>query len=259
MISPPRQAALSLVASIALGAPCAADGLLPDAVQEFIPGTGAGFGQAAFPSNVLNGPDGGNDPPFEPSDDPGNLLSLGNGGSITLKWTGDVILDGPGPDFIVFENSLITLGTGVPFIETGVVEAGRTLDSMIRLNFQFTPPDGWNVATPYAIPLTEANFAGLAGTRPTYVTAASGIDPSDPILAGGNVFDLASFGITWARYVRIIDPGIPGTTGALTGMNGFPIYDVQLSANGFDLDTIVAIHHGPEPGTSAASGWSLYE
>ena len=254
-----RRVALYIVASLALGVPCTAGGLRPDAVQDFTPGTGAGFGHGSFPSNVLNGPEGGNNPPTEPSDDPANLLSLGNGGSITLKWSGEVILDAPGPDFIVFENALITLGSGVPFMEAGIIEAGPTPDAMVRLPFQFTPPNGWNSGTPYAIPFTEANFTGLAGTRPTYVTVTNGIDPADPILAGGNAFDLADFGIAWARYVRIIDPGIPGASGALTGLNGLHIYDVLLSANGFDLDTVVAIHHGPPPGVSEAAGWSLYE
>lgn len=259
-LGPSAPVLTAVLCALCPGGTALAGGLLPDAVVEFTPGTGAGFGQGAFPANVLTGPDGGNNPPFEPSDDPANLLSLGNGGSITLRWSGDVILDGPGPDFIIFENALITLGTGVPFFEAGVVEAGRTPGDMVRLPFQFTPPAGWNEATPYAIPFEEANFQGLAGTRPTYATPTNGIDPADPALAGGNAFDLADFGLPWARCVRIVDPGVPGAAGSLTGTNGLFIYDVFLSANGFDLDTIVAIHHGPPPQTSAtANTWQMYE
>ena len=33
-----------------------------------------------------------------------DVLSLGHGGSITLAFTDNEIVDGPGPDFIVFEN-----------------------------------------------------------------------------------------------------------------------------------------------------------
>lgn len=237
-----------------------AGGLLPDSVVEFVPGTGAGFGSGFFPQNVLTGPDGGLNPPNEPSDSESNLLSLGNGGSILLEWTGDVILDGPGADFTVFENTLLTLDTGIPFIEAGIIEVGQTPDTMVRIPFRFLPPDGWVMGTPYIIPFFESNYEGLAGTRPTLVTTTNGVDPADPTVSGGNAFDLASVGLTWARYVRIIDPGTPGQPGAQTGSNGLAIYDTQLSPNGFDLDTVVAIHSGPQPAASnTAATWSMYE
>lgn len=237
-----------------------AGGLLPDAVVEFVPGTGAGFGSTFFPQNVLTGPDGGLNPPNEPSDSESNLLSLGNGGSILLEWSGDVILDGPGADFTIFENTLLTLDTGIPFIETGIIEVGQTTDAMVRIPFRFIPPTGWEMSTPYLIPFFESDYEGLAGTRPTLVNSTNGIDPADPAQSGGNAFDLAAVGLTWARYVRVIDPGTPGQPGAQTGSNGLAIYDTQLSPNGFDLDTVVAIHSGPQPTTSGtAATWSLYE
>jgi len=240
--------------------PARSGGLLPDTVVEFTPGTGAGFGALFFPQNVLTGPDGGLNPPNEPSDSESNLLSLGNGGSILLEWSGDVIIDGPGADFTVFENTLLTIDTGIPFIEAGIIEVGQTPDSMVRIPYRFIPPNGWEASTPYLIPFFESNYEGLAGTRPTLVNPTNGIDPADPTQSGGNAFDLATVGLAWARYVRIIDPGTPGQPGALTGMNGLAIYDTQLSPNGFDLDTAIAIHSGPEPTTSSVSqAWSLYE
>lgn len=247
-------------AAMLLAAGAFAGGLLPDRVAEFIPGDFAGFGNAAFPHNVLSGPDGGSNPPFEPSDDPANILSLGEGGTITLEWSGDAILDGPGPDFIVFENVLETIGTGVPFVDAGIVAVGETTGTMVEFPFRFEPPPGWDSGAPYAIDLFAANYVGLAGTRATLATPTNGIDPSDPALAGGNAFDLADLGLAYVRFVRIADPRRAGTSGARTGTNGLPIYDSQgMIGNGFELDTILAINFGPVPTVASAANWNLYE
>jgi hypothetical protein len=187
---------------------------LPEAVHSFDPGTGAGFGQEHFPANVLTGPDGGENPPTVPQASPTQLLSLGEGGSIVLDFGGEPITDGAGADFIVFENVFVNLANGAPFVEAAIVAAGNDPLALVEFPFRFEPPPGWDSANPYAIPFTEDNYIGLAGTRPTLVTPTNGIDPADPALAGGNAFDLADIGIASARYVRITDPGRPGTPGA---------------------------------------------
>lgn len=240
---------------VAAGIPAAR---LPVAVVSFDPGTNAGFGQDHFPDNVLRGPDGGDNPPFVPQASPMELLSLGEGGSIVLDFGTEPILDGPGADFIVFENVFINLANGAPFAECGIVAVGNDPNALVEFPFRFEPPAGWNPASPYALPFFEENYVGLAGTRPTLATPTNGIDPADPAAAGGNAFDLADVGLTHARYVRITDPGRPGTAGARTGTNGLEIFDAALPGNGFDLDTVVAIHHGPLP-SSTAAGWTLYE
>lgn len=250
----------STAAAVMLALQAGAGGLRPDAVVSFTPGQGANFGQDQFPANVLNGPNGGENPPFVPSDDPGNLLSLGDGGAITLAWTGDVIVDGPGPDFIVFENVLETFATGVPFIEGGVVLAGQREDALTTFTFAFLPPTGWSESAPYAQSFFASNYDGLAGTRATLVTPTNGIDPANALLAGGNAFDLADVGLGWARYIRIVDAGTPGRPHALRGANGLPVYDTVPAFNGFDLDTVIAINTGPAPGPSSTSAsWSLLE
>ena len=70
-----------------------------DVVVSYDPGEGAGFGQEDFPSIVLGPPMGG-------GENAGSLdvLSLGENGSIILEMTDGAIVDGPGADFIVFEN-----------------------------------------------------------------------------------------------------------------------------------------------------------
>ncbi|MDX2177641.1 MAG: hypothetical protein SF028_14350 [Candidatus Sumerlaeia bacterium] len=249
-------AAGAVLAALAAGAH--AQGLRPSTVESFTPGIGAGFGSAFFPANVLAGPDGGENPPFLPNASEQQLLALGSGGAIVLRWDGDVILDGPGPDFIVFENVFLEQTTGNPFMEAGIVSAGKTATALETFPFRFEPPPGWDAGNPFAIPLTAVNLPGVAGTQPTLATAANGIDPADPALAGGNAFDLADLGLTWAGHIEIRDPKGPLEPGAALGSNGLPIYDTPVGLNGFDLDTVVAIHFGPLP-ASASEGWALYE
>src|SRR5207247_9735715 len=52
-----------------------------------------------------------------------DTFSLGLGGSIVLECTDNVVVDGPGPDFTVFENPFLVHGTttGAPYAEPGTV------------------------------------------------------------------------------------------------------------------------------------------
>lgn len=231
---------------------------LPEAVHSFDPGTGAGFGEEHFPANVLSGPDGGENPPTVPQDSPTQLFALGEGGSIVLDFGDEPITDGPGADFIVFENVFVNLANGAPFVEAAIISVGNDPDDLAEFPFRFEPPVGWESGDPYAVPFAEGDYIGLAGTRPTLVTSTNGIDPADPALAGGNAFDLADVGVASARYVRIADPGRPGSSGARTGTNGLAIFDQELPGNGFDLDTVVAIHFAAQP-SAAAGAWAVYE
>jgi hypothetical protein len=68
-------------------------------VVSFSPGPGAGFGHQHFPGIVLGPPKG-----YGVARGSMDVLSLGQGGSIVLGFTPRTIIDGPGPDFVVFEN-----------------------------------------------------------------------------------------------------------------------------------------------------------
>jgi hypothetical protein len=169
-------------------------------------GPGAGFGQDEMPGVVFGPPDGGG--ALKGSLD---VLSLGNGGTITLGFGAQTIVDGDGPDFIVFENPFFAGGDeSAPFFELATVEVSV---------------DG---ATWTAFPCTasEAPFGACAGWRPVYAgTADPSIDPADPAVAGGDAFDLAALGLSEARFVRITDrPDQVGFQGA------------------FDLDAVALVH-----------------
>lgn len=227
-------------------------GSFPDAVDEFVPGTGAGFGQASYPGNVL-GPPNGNSNPNTPNFSEQDLLSLGDGGRITLRFVNNRIINGPGPDFIVFENPLQPVGEpNQSFAEVAIVEVSDDGQNWVRFPFDFIPPGSAGSL------LDMANYVGFAGVRPVLSSPANGITPFDPALAGGDPFDLADVGLASARYVRVIDTG-SATTDAQGDLVTDPgnIFSFAGSA-GFDLDAVAAIHSEPvDP--SSVRDWALYE
>lgn len=165
-------------------------------------GPGAGFGQEAYPEIVFG-------PPAGAGTLAGSLdvLTLGDGGSITVGFGGGGIADGPGADLLVFENPFWVAGDpDAPYAELGAVEVSA---------------DGhdWR-----AFPCSVDAPAGCAGVRPVLAGPdAPALDPLDPEEAGGDAFDLADVGLSVARFVRVTDlAGQPGRT--------------------FDLDAAAAVH-----------------
>ena len=90
-----------------------------DAVVTVSIGSGGGAGTL---DDVLGPPDGGG--AFKGST---HTLSLGLGGSITLAFTDNAIVDGPGVDFTVFENAFLLAGevTGAPYAEPATVSVSE--------------------------------------------------------------------------------------------------------------------------------------
>lgn len=211
-----RRAALVLwiVSACAVALAGAADAQAPfaDAVVSFTPGAGAGFGADKLPGIVLGPPRGGGE--LQGSLD---VLSLGNGGVIVLRFDLPVICDGPGPDLTVFENPFhVGSPEGPVFEEYGIVAVSQDGDHFVTF------------------PYDPVTHAGLAGRNPVLSNPDNGISPLDPNVSGGDQFDLADVGLAWAAYVRVTDPGDsipdpgnlipPGTTA------------------GFDLDAMAALH-----------------
>lgn len=179
-----------------------------DAVSAFDPAPDSFFGHEQLPDIVLGPPRGGFD-----------VASLGCAGAIELEFEAPGIVDGPGPDLIVFEN---------PF-DASFPEPGEVSVSADGISWTVFPCD----------PLT---LAGCAGISPTLALPDSGIDPRDVELAGGDAFDLASAdpALAEVRFVRIVD-----RSQAYWEAQGQSYCDPgQQGAGGFDLDAVVAVHHG---------------
>lgn len=169
-------------------------------------GANAGFGQSSMPDIVLGLPNGGG-----AAMGGLDVVSLGKSGEIVLALGNCSAIDGPGEDFIVFENAFYIGGNpNAPFAEIGAVAA-----SADGINFtEFPCKSG-------ALPYT-----GCAGWHPTYSNPSNGISPFDPDAAGGEAYDLSDIGIDEARYIRIRDVKGKGSGGMA----------------GFDLDAVAVIN-----------------
>lgn len=155
-----------------------------------------------------------------------DVVSLGDGGSMTLSFDG-LIIDRPGPDFAVFENGFWT-GGGV-FAELAYVEVSQNGVDFVRFP---------------SISLTQVD---------EQVAAFEALDPTEIYnLAGKNValegtpFDLAEVGLRSARYVRIVD--VVGSLNPLYrrfDSRGKPINDpwrTPFWSCGADVDAVGVIH-----------------
>src|SRR5262245_2445483 len=213
-----------------------------DRVVTHVIGTGGGAGESELPSIVLGPPRGGG--AFQGSTD---TSSLGLGGTITLAFDDNVIVDQPGPDLIVFENAFLPRGltTLAPFAEPAAVEvSGDGAD--------------WH-SLPCA--LTESPYyPGCAGVYPVFANADDPGAPSPlvpsttpiaslvgvpvdtfvaPAGAGGDAFDLATAGLFAARFVRLT---ASATSPGLMGLSGF------------DLDAMAAAHSVETAGATDSDG-----
>ena len=182
-----------------------------DSLVSFTPGDHAGFGADQLPGIVLGPPRGSG--PIQGSFD---VVSLGNNGTIVVGFDLPVICDGAGPDFTVFENAFTPdRRTGRSSPTTASSPSARTANT--------------------SSPALRRHLAHRScRPSPVFSNPDNDIDPLDPSVSGGDVYDLAATGLTWAAYVRITDPGAsipdPG--------NLIP----QADNSGFDLDAIAALH-----------------
>ncbi len=174
-------------------------------VVSYSPGEAGGFGEDHFPEIIYGPPEGGGDTAGST-----DVLSLGRGGEIVVGFGGNAIVDGDGPDFIVFENAFYQGGDpNLVFAEPGEVSVSADGETW------FVFP--CNTAKPYE---------GCAGKSPVFAREDLGISPFDVMSAGGDAFDLADLGLAEARFVRIKD---------VSNFGGSP-------TAGFDLDAIAIVN-----------------
>jgi hypothetical protein len=183
--------------------------LFATGVASFEFGAGQAFGQDQFPDIVLGGPRGG-------GCCAGSLdvTSLGDGGYVVLEFQDNVIVDGPGADFIVFEN---------PFQPDGS-DPSRTYAELGTVSVS---ADGESWAT-FECSARTYPYGDCAGWRPVFANVTDGaVAPLDPASAGGDAFDLALVGLDFARYVKVED--VPESEGG---------------AGTFDLDAVGIVNAG---------------
>jgi len=186
-------------------------GAFATGVVSFEAGACSGFGASDMPQIVLGAPVGGGT-----SQGSTDVVSLGAGGSIVLSFAPNAIVDGPGPDFVVFENAFFVSGNpNNVYAEPGEVSVSD--DGVVWSTYPCTATAG------------NPPYGQCAGTHPVFSPPYA---PTDYPNCGGDAFDLADLGVTHARYVRIVDH---------SGETCTP----PQNNTGFDLDAIVILHPGP--------------
>jgi hypothetical protein len=178
-------------------------------------GAGAGYGQSALPGGIQGGPGAGPAP---------SLLSLGVQGELIVDFGDYEIIDGPGPDFIVFENPFLL---GLPY-------RSFAEPALVGVSSSGTAPGDF-VDFPCDLAQTQSDpeqgqwaYPGCAGVRPVLADAKRNcISPTDPAQSGGDPFDLSEISVARARYLRLKDSGL-----AAMGQD----------SKGFDLDAVVLLN-----------------
>lgn len=185
-------------------------------VSKFTPGDCAGYGLPQMPTVVLG-------PPVGAGSFSGGLdvVSLGFNGEVVLGFDTNAIVDGPGADFIVFENAFWAGGDPThPTAE--LAEVSVSDDGITWKTFPCTVGDAG-----------AADYGGCAGWRPVYSAPGNNISPVDPKTAGGDPYDLATIGVASAKFVRIRDLG---TVDCPTDPSK------KSTTVGFDLDAIAIVN-----------------
>ena len=225
-----------------------------DAVLSFRPLSRGGHGESFLPLNVLGPPDGKGT--FAPASDPSQVLSLhastgslgapldGHGGAVVLAFEDNLVWNGPGEDFTVFENVFFVNGdANRRFMEPAIVSVALFEDEWHRFPIDVVPP-----ATTSSTPATMDPFyynRGFAGRN-----ATTGGDPTDPRQSGGDSFDLADLrrsGLTWIRFIKIQSTGHQVLR---DDFGGHPVQHMESlgaasggGASGFDLDAVSAVNY----------------
>jgi hypothetical protein len=228
-----------------------------DRVVEFSPLDPGCFKCSAMPAVVLGPPQG--DGEYSGSQD---VVSLGAkvnsdsgrtapyGGSITLEFTDNIVVNGPGADFTIFENAFRIPETDLYFVEPAIVEVSADGRHFYQFPVDFVPhynPDGsLNLFNPFTY------ASGFAGVHPVYAnsTIPSSPSPTNPLKSGGDVFDLSDLPgapLSWIRFVRITATGdgwMRDRQGdSIRHSNSFPTFGASGKGNsGFDLDAVSAVN-----------------
>lgn len=178
-------------------------------VLSFKAGAGAGFGQDKMPEIVLGPPN----PQGESIST--DVLSLGMGGEITIELA-NTIIDGEGPDFIIFENPFVINGSTSVFKELGLVSVSE--DGELFHEFACDP--------------ASSETSHCAGAAPVFANTTAQIPADNPMVSGGDLFDLSDIAQSRARFIKIVD------LKSVFGADG---------KAGFDLDAIIGLHSEAQP------------
>ncbi len=177
----------------------------------------------------------------------GMPCSLGDGGSMTLTFA-QPIIDGPGADFVVFENGFASNG-GV-YAEMGFVEVSSDGTHFARLPALCRNP----LATGSFSAIHPADYYNLAGNYldGTGIDLQDLVTDGDPSVVNGQV-DINN--ITYIRLVDVVGDVVgPGRTFDFLGRVVSDPYPTAFASSGMDVTGIGVIHQS-QPTPTQATSW----
>ncbi len=210
------------------------------------------FGSENLPNIVLGPPQGygewmgsGNVVSLHAKINDDEGASAPYGGTITVRFTDNIVVNGSGVDFTIFENAFKVYGkTDSYWIEPAVVDVSMDGVTYYRFPFDFVPhydAEELDLSNPYSY------AQGFVGVRPVLSNNGSP-DPTNPAVSGGDSFDLDSISasLTWIQYIRITSTG----DNWLEDKDGDFVRHTDGSGatsgggnSGFDLDAACAVHY----------------
>jgi len=151
-------------------------------MNEVIESPGATFDGTGDPANATNGVRGGG-----ATTGGTDVYSIGISPEswLVLRVSEHAVQNGPGPDFVVFENAFNYGDDGV-FMDQAVVQVSRDGLTWVTFPFDYTSADETTYST------APDDWSGFAGISPVRLNqeATPDADPFDAATAGGDRFDL---------------------------------------------------------------------
>ena len=106
---------------------------------------------------------------------------------LVLAWSGRRVLNGPGPDFVVFENPFQYGSASQVFMDPVVVLLSRDGTDWVAMPHDYQAPEEGSYSP------DPAHWAGFGGLTPVLLHAEDNpTDPFDRATSGGDAFDLDS-------------------------------------------------------------------
>jgi hypothetical protein len=202
-------------------------------VVSFNQGAGTGLFDTSL---ILGGPRGGLGT---------HVLTLGSGGDVTLGFE-RVITNGPGSDFVVFENTFEWMLQTYP--EVAMVEVSTNGVDFARFPMRYDGPHGLFAGTFDMAPW--GSYSGVTGHVPTLANVDSNLlDPFNPLEGGGEGFDLADLedhalvlgglvDLNAIHYVRLVDL----EAGTQVDSRLVTVWDSGGALGNADIDAVAVVH-----------------
>ncbi len=154
--------------------------------------------------------------------------------TLVVRWSGRRLVDGPGTDLVVFENAF-DVAPGVRFMDPAVVEVSADGTHFVAFahSYEAAEASEWSA--------DPSVWVGFAGVTPVLLHESDlVVDPFDPIVAGGDGFDLADLDPVAAAEVLALGVLSVRITSALAAVNPETgqFYPHDPVANGSDIDAV---------------------